>query len=1050
LTDNNRVFQLARLYTGAQSLFEQVSRTPGIGVDQLAECRRLANLLPPLPAQRTDDMPGALGLFRGDSIDFILVKAQQAANGAPLFQYLLMPAAPLRLLAGHVLTFESFAREPIPQYATPRTDLAPFVLENPESADSETQIEDLLALLTDCKNRSGVINGLLSALVQMMGIGVINAPLSMHDRLTFVQGLLTLLPAPVRSGITFATSVIDPSQTNTQIKFLASDSRPARHLIFDWEAGKLLTDPPNDTYSNFIMSQFRLDPSLVIQQTRQLEKTAAWRQFHKDELATALAWASKRASLDSALRSGLPADSKMVADVLRDDPTLPEDLRIIYARHLVTIALSLDEPERADSLLTVFPKYRGLAEAVYDQLVPLAEDKTRSAAAYHLAARWINSSPDNGGRWRPLLTTATLTRANTLAEGDDLEARRVFLESFFDVSPALQLDSVIAQVIGISRKWAYKDARTACDVFLLAVTFLPVGGLQRLLADQTLVAQLPEPVRMVFVHLTPNAPRPAPHSLLARAAGAFAAERKPIVLARLAEWALLMQRTDLIDADVLRGMVEVGSKPLGVRFDVLSQQIVEELSRLTILRTLDMPSVQALVALSLVRDRYDAAIAQLEFYQNTLYRGGKPELITRMVRALFQETPLTAQQFNEAFDALQNSQLRVMLRAQAYLGALVSRNWSPDMTGAMQRLTAILSSDASLIPQIGFEATLRLIKTYADQRDTLNALKLASALVENALLLGDKGIALTDHTYTLLNWGPEMASSALEVLRNYVRRAPLEQAKVLAARVGKRQGEATMKALDATYQLRLLLGGADFVSIADQALIAVQLLTDMSATYHESQETPPIHKMRRTLEGMPGGLSDAERERLAANCYRIADQVLQLSKRAAHKPEIIRQLVQNAIAPLSSVDALRWIGSHFAYNQPIQLNLERAEPPNLLSSRSVNIFLRETDMIVSTFNNMLTAFPEGLPAVDNAAFRAEVDSVWALLPPYLQRQTLTKLAENTQLLAELIALVGDKGHERSLATNGFGRQLATGRAQPRSVIDALRWINGYFSKQHIG
>lgn len=218
MTDNNRVFQLARLYTGAQSLFEQVSRTPGIGVDQLAECRRLANLLPPLPAQRTDDMPGALGLFRGDSIDFILVKAQQAANGAPLFQYLLMPAAPLRLLAGHVLTFESFAREPIPQYATPRTDLAPFVLENPESADSETQIEDLLALLTDCKNRSGVINGLLSALVQMMGIGVINAPLSMHDRLTFVQGLLTLLPAPVRSGITFATSVIDPSQTNTQIK----------------------------------------------------------------------------------------------------------------------------------------------------------------------------------------------------------------------------------------------------------------------------------------------------------------------------------------------------------------------------------------------------------------------------------------------------------------------------------------------------------------------------------------------------------------------------------------------------------------------------------------------------------------------------------------------------------------------------------------------------------------------------------------------------------------------------------------------------------------
>ena len=159
-------------------------------------------------------------------------------------------------------------------------------------------------------------------------------------------------------------------------------------------------------------------------------------------------------------------------------------------------------------------------------------------------------------------------------------------------------------------------------------------------------------------------------------------------------------------------------------------------------------------------------------------------------------------------------------------------------------------------------------------------------------------------------------------------------------------------------------------------------------------------------------------------------------------------LLQNTLGPSSGVDALRWIGGHFLPGEVVTLNLERADQPRIFGMRSVNVLLRETDTVVEMLNNLLAAFPEEA-AVDNNAFRSEVDGVWTLLSPLMQRRTSEKLGHHAQLMAELISVIGDKGSDRSLASSGYGRQLVTGRVQPRSVIDALRWVNGYFLNQHV-
>ncbi len=1060
MIDQTRIFQLERLYLavtahdGSAPSLQLLARTPDVRPEHIAECRRAANLMP--PDQRTDAMPGSLGIFRGETIDFIIAKAQVGPNGFPAFQYLLAPAAAIRWLGGNIRVFESYATEPIPQFTSQRTDLPPFVLDHPEPPDKDTQTDDLLALMDLCKNNLKVIGGLLGALVQAMGLGIINAPLSLHDRITFVQGLMTLLPAPARTAITFATSVTDPGQTNTQIKFLASDVRPARHVIYDWAAGKVLNEPPEDIYSKFIMAQLRLDTSLVLEHTEKLARTAVWRAMRKDDMANALAWVSRRASVDSALQNGQPVDRSMVAGILREDPTLTDELRIVYSRHLLAMALALDDPSLTDIIPAIAAQNHDLADAVNEQL-RMAAAGDQGMAVYHLVERWLSQAPMgvDVSRWRPLLGAVVLNRVKSLLAGESAPLVQ-YLESLLTVPASLQLEPVIAEVIDMARPRGAQNADVARAVFLLAVTYLPAGALQTLLGDASFAAQLPEPLRDILAHLTPEMVKAAPPGLLAKGSEVFGPERQPIILARMVDWALYIRRLDLIDMDALRGMVKLALSPYGSRFDVLCQQIVEDLTRQNVLKTLDLKAPQYLVELSLARGAYPAAIRQLEIYQNTLYRGTKQEDLAEIVRAVFSDVPLSAKMLDAALQAMQDSQLKPVARANAYIGALEAKNWSAEMEGAAQRLTAILVADPRLIELIGVDPVLRLLKAHSERKDAVEALRTAGALVEYSLTLGaDKGPDLINQIYPLVNWSTEVTDVALEMLRIYARRAPLELAKELPHRLGTQHGEKVERSLDAAYRLRLILGGADFDAFSERAHAATLLLIDMAATYHPSQELPPIHKLRRTVEGMPGGLSDAERQRLSQNLNTLGVQILKLAQANDHKwghsePEGHRiQLFKSTVAPATSLDALRWISGHLGQGKTFQLKLERNAPPHLLGNRSVNMLLRETDLIMALFDGLLAAFPEkDAWPIDNGVWAAEVDSVWAIQSLYKQRQIQPVLIEDLQLLAQAIKEIGDKGHERSFQPHGYGRQLQTGRAQPRSVIDALRWVSGYFGRQH--
>lgn len=1064
LTDQTRVFQLERLYVsltpgqGGQSssqapALQVTGRTPGIKPELLSECWRMAQLMPPPADQRTDDMPGSFGIFRGETVDFIIVKAQIGSEGKPQFQFLLAPAAALRAIAGNWTMFSAYAREPIPQYAAPRTDLPPFTLDPPDPPDKDTQTDDLLTLMTYCKNNLKTVEGILAGLVEAMGIGIINAPLSLADRLRFIQALLTLLPIPARVGITFATSVIDSAQTNTQIKFLASDVRPERHLIFDWAQGKLLNDPPEDVYAKFMMSQFRLDTSLVVDQTEKLARTAVWRAMRKDDMANALAWVSRRASLDSAVQEGLPADRAMVAGVLREDPTLPDDLRVVYTQHLVKLALALNDPMHTEVVPLMTTTNHELGNTIYDQL-KAAIDTDQVMAVYNMVERWITQPPSGSDitRWKPLLGMAIQAETTRLLLGDNFTLRK-FLEKFLDVAPALELEQTLMQITAISRKKGHDDADTAKVIFLLAAKYFPAGSLQRLMDEKPLVDQLPEGLRTALSHLTEKRERSAPVGLFIKASEVFGAEYEQLILARLVEWALFIQRFDLIDSETVRGVIKLA--PSG-KFDNMIGHLIESISAPNIVRTLEPKMPPLLVELCFASNRHAYAVRLMEMYQSTLYRGTPNEDMAGLTRVIFRELPISPVQLNQALDAMQDSQLKTVTRAQAYIGALENKSWGKDVEFAARKLTALIFADPRITEVIGIDPVLRLLKSNAERQDAVESLRLANALVEYALLLApDKGPDLMQQVYPLLSWNNEVKEASVEVLRTYVRRAPLELANKLPDILGGKYGDEVRHALDAAQRLRLMIGGDNLVEFAEQVRLGMLLLMDMALIYAPGREAPQTFKLRRAVEGLPGGLTDAERDRLSWNLNQIGLHLLKLNqiiktRKVRPESEAYRgQLVKTQIPPTTGIDALMWIGGRFSGGKLFPLDLETEAPAHMFGSRSVNILLRETDVLVKLLEGLINSFPEKEPApLDNLTWTREVNTVWGLLSLYKQRQIQQILAEDTQILSQLIVAIGSKGNERSFQNTGQGKQLHTGRAQPATVTDALRWVSGYFGRMH--
>jgi hypothetical protein len=1078
-------FQLSRAYYGhlvdsqkrASATAGVIARTPDITPAQIAECERLAKLSPPLS---TNEMPGALGLFRGESIDYILAKAQYNDAGHPQVLYILTPMAPLRLLGGNVLALQSLAMMDMPSFATTKANLVPYELRDPKPPSAEEQTDALLNLLLYCNDSFSHVKDILAGLIQGWPLAIVNSPPSMEKRLQFLQGLISLLPIPARVGITFATNVTDPQMGQVQIKFLSQHAMPAQHLVYDWGGGKLLTPAPDDSYSHYIIAQLRLDPSLVIEKTEQLSRTTVWRAMHRENLAQVLAWVSRRASIDQAVLNNQPADRDIVAAVLREDPTLPDDLRLAYARHLLAFALALNEPASADIVPAVCVTNPAIAQSIADQL-HTASENNQSQIAYGLLERWLLRFPEASDlQWHTLLHAVAKQHLKDLLAQDRIQDAISFITHVRQADPTLRLIEIIPDLIRSSVGVARHHSGLANVVFLTAVEALPPGDLYRILSDTQFRQQFPQELQTALSYLQPEPRKPVPPHVLDQGARVFGDGKRMLVLIRLAEWAIYLERTELIDTAALQALLVLAQSPQSERFRHLILQVVDELSEVSILEALEPPGMRVLVQLLLQIEEYDRAVGQLVFYQNQVLGLDRLEEFTNLAGEVFRMAALSPDALNKSLTYLEGSPIRPEPRAMIYCNALMNRQWADDQQYAARQITTMIFNDYHLVATISHEHTLKLLDFHARSHNTLDTLRVAAALVDHTLNMGAEGAALLVQMWPAITGDDEATDAALELLRRFMRGISFGQIPTLLPYFDKELGPVVGRVLRATYLMRLVMGQTDdqnhpaslaeaqrqgisfddyekmtqptLMRFAAEVQTAAQLFVDLAAIYHTDKKIPPIHRLRHDLDTMTGGLSEQDRKRVAANFLNIIRQVYELGRERSNrsgKQAITEQFIRAQTMPQSGVDLLRFVGGHFARHQTIPLNLKREEMGHIFGTRSATMILRETNAITRLLSGLQIAFEHQDPGqISTQALAAELNSLWGSLSLYNQRQIQEQFAQGCQQLAEVIGIMSDNANDRIVSNSGPARQLDTGQRQPRTALETLRWTHGYFARKH--
>jgi hypothetical protein len=1048
----------------------------GVSRELIHECTRIAYIAPP-PIRGGDFnqvMPASFGVFRGETVDYILARAQRLGDGTPVAHYMPIPSIILRWLGGSYTKLEAFINQPIS--GVKPGEQAPFIFE-PIQPNADEQNEALLNLMRFTKSNTKMIGGLLGGLVQAMGVGVINAPASIKDRLAFAEGILALLPVPARVAITLCTSVVDSQQIRAQFKFFDAATFPQSFIVYDWATRRLVgAEPPEDVYSKFVMSQLRLDTSVVVEQTEKASRTAVWRAMRKDDLANALAWIARRSTLDSMISTNQPAPLNEIAGVLREDPTLPDDLRVAYAKHLVTRSLVDGDLEHTNIIPTISAHNKDVSDAIFVVLEAAAAKMETAQAVFDMVEEWVLHPPlgVDVERWRPLLSLAVQTRHAAVMATNDTAGLLALTERLVETPVTLGIERIIVQLITSSYRKAYEDARIARAIFLMAISHLPMGGLQRILSDQRYVAQLPPLIQEAIAYLVHTATRVPKQGILSRAAESYGSEVQPLILGRLVEWAFNTERYDLIDTETLRGMVKVAASSYGERFDPLFVGMAQHLATPDLLRRMPTEMLHRLITMSLARGRFDYAVQQMQSYQDGLFKATEQWQLAEIGRVAIREAPLTSADALAALNAVRESGLRPMLQIGMVLGALEGQKWSPEMEPAARTLGAFWiperKGDPRLIAVFGVESALRLLHVTAARRDRIEALQLVDAIVKYALTLGGDTESLSvaelfDQVYTIAGWSPDMVRAILNAFCVYVRGASSESARQVAIHMGERHGAGARDVLEAAYTVREVVSGHDLVTFSEYVSASAELLIDLAAVYYEGQETPPLFKLRRTVQGTIGGLNDGEKRRIGENFWLIAQYIMQLqnmqqarnNRRSRSDNEQLRaKLMTGSAAPTTSLEALTWIGAYFSQGRVAEVSLGREAPPHIFGSRSLNMVLSETDHMVELLRGLVKAFPadtgkdnrNAVPTFSSAAWSAEIENAWAQLDLVSQRQIQDSLGSDAQRFSRILTLVGAKGNDRVLQDGGPGRQLYIGRQQPRTVIEVLRWLHGYFLGVH--
>lgn len=1020
-----------------------LAKTAGLSEEAIAEALQLARI-PPMPG--VDN--GAWALVRGKrAVPYLLVEAEVGDAQQTMLHYVILPNELVRSLGGNLRLLQPLINGKMPAYNTVGNELNPLMLAYPHPPEPEQEIDDILDLMTFTRNRIQALEAMLSSIVKGHPIHIQNAPTTYEDRMIFISGLLMLLPPSVRFAGTFTTHTLTNSKIDALIRFVSGEPDPGNHVYFDWQSGKITGEVPEDDYSRYVISQLRLDAELVVQQTRKLTEIASWRVKSNDRLAEALAYASKRRSVDEAVMNNQAVEVSDVANFLMHDPTLDHDTSLAYARHLLSFSAALSDLEHLKSIAELVGQDIELADIAYQQL----QEAYQNGAAgdiFDLLINWLKKplGPQDR-RWIELIHQCAITYLQDVVDDGDIAEATIFLRDVDRSGTIIAATEVIPNLIDITLPIASVNQLLSQTIFIMAAKHLPATHIYDILvANPMMVENLSEEMQHYVRALRANNATETTGSIVVASSKFETAQR--LILVRLVELALLQKNHRLIDTPVLKQLVRIGVKPLGrLHYPAVLLRLVQDFSEESILTKLEGDDSWLILSILLALGDYNQLAKRILEQSRLLYLGRQTEFSTA-VRKIFAETPIPETEIAHALDEIGEGGIRSLPLIMAYIGTLEAHKPSEITDAVAADVSEMLDADPGVLEIIPLEAVVAIVRYHIKQQDAEQIHTSTRILAWVAARYGIRPAKTIGQIYRRLTWSKVAKVARMEMLRVYIRFLERDAAWKVVEQSNKLTGDRIQSELEATYILKVLMNDHDLPTYAEMLHQLASYLKDTAEAYG-GRNVPTPGGIHNELDSMPGSLNREERAKIAEDIVQSGKIICALGEahkriRGSDSNRRIESILNAETDPESALEVMRLMGGYLAEGKRYVVELKEQPHPHPLPRRNTNGFMREVDTIHYLLAGIQQAVSESGKSLKAKAIQNEIDSLWQGLARDQQEQLKKDLAADLQIVAELIPEIAKKGDARALEDTGLGRRLENNKARPRNTLEFYRYVAGYY------
>lgn len=1015
-----------------------VSLTPKgtVAKNNIVVSAQSANIKPEVVARLTEKygleravLPQSFSLLRdSQGGSFFAVHVMRGSGGTPLGHYIVVPSDTLRAMHGNLRGLVSLLDTTAPTFA-PKSTLLPLVLPQYSPISAEQQTEDMLGLLSIAHNRMDAIEQMLAAIVQGVRLVIQNAPTDVGQRIKMVEGLLALMPPSVRFAVTFTTDSARHNDVDCQISFARESVSSAEVARFDWSNGQTYGMPLKDDYARFVMSQLRLDTSLVIERTSAMTPAAGWYLSQGHRLAEALAYGSYRLKVDDALLSGQPVNKEDAADILQTDPTLSDSLRAAYARHLLRLALVMHAVTDADPVANLFVDFPELER---DALIQLASacHKGEAPDVYRLVSRWLirDTELPSRHRWEQLAQRAALLATKGLAEAGDLSGLSALIPELNATGRMANLGEISKPLLETLLPFATKGSDIANDLFLMVTDLMDAKDAREYLSAPGLQGLLPPALGQFMAALNPNA-KDAPTGVLLNAAKSLGSQAEGRLLSQFALWARQSGKIQMLDSQVLSALARtaIDAEP-ATRDNIF--QLVEHISPDELSKFGQNASYQIL-RIKLALGDYTSLGVQLRLQSRTLYVGEQQFMYLKIIERLFAETPVAATEIPKALSALAEQGIVAAPLAMAALGSLHMREPSPPVDAVATDAISLVREHSDLIAVIPPVSLARLAGYLLRSNNTRGAAEIGIAVAKAAERQGIPSVDAARQVIEAAGKDLMSRSNGFAVLRGFVRNSNAKEHPQLLAYLSREFGLENGHQFENSIFIHQMMLGKELPVFLRSVAITYRLLGALNAMF-SGGDGPEAETVEQYMTSLPGALSQQERAELRGS-------LLELIKSLVGATEAKRASKPREDKLTSSFDVLRAMGvalSNTAFNQP---EVPKGQPLGIPDKQALK---QAVAAALALTNRLSRAAPATISA---RGVKAEVESLLLPIEPEVE-QTIHERAPMLVQLARIIPEIGAENNANLLEVNNYTRKLDIGKQKPRSELEVLRYMIGYFGR----